>query len=78
MQLYVSYQLSELYPSSLKFSDLSDNPLNCDCNIRWLPEFLRSANESEDSPATCATPVTLAGNAVFNLTEDVFLCGKFV
>ena len=50
---------------------LDDNPLQCDCNINWLPSFLERVDH--DLP-TCATPDDLNG---IPLTEDPLLCCEF-
>ncbi len=55
-------------------SDLEGNPLNCDCNLRWLPAFLNTVTEVQF--VTCATPDNLNGSIVANLTEDQLICGE--
>ena len=56
---------------SIHLRYLDDNPLQCDCSIRWLPSFLERVDH--DSP-TCATPDNLNGET---LTEDLLFCCEF-
>lgn len=46
----------------------------CDCEVRWMPAFLR---EFSWTGARCATPVNLTGVDIASLTEDQLVCGEF-
>lgn len=47
--------------------------LNCDCNVRWLKDWLL---ERDLDDVTCATPPRLTGVMVTKLKERDFVCGK--
>lgn len=46
---------------SLKFLDVSTNPLACNCELLWLPEFARNASIKLKPPPKCATPEEFKG-----------------
>lgn len=41
---------------SLKFLDISSNPLVCDCELLWLSEYARNMSIRLKPPPKCATP----------------------
>lgn len=41
---------------SLKFLDVSSNPLACNCELLWLPEYIRNMSIKLKPPPKCATP----------------------
>ena len=48
--------------------------LHCDCNVRWLKDWLLERGLND---ITCATPIKLAGVMVTQLKERDFNCGRF-
>ncbi|GIY55548.1 uncharacterized protein CEXT_15961 [Caerostris extrusa] len=48
-------------PPSLRFIDLSENPIHCDCNIRWLNGTFHVSTVIE---GTCATPEDYEDSAI--------------
>lgn len=41
---------------SLKFLDVSSNPLACNCELLWLPEYVRNLSIKLKPPPKCTTP----------------------
>lgn len=56
---------------ALKKLDVSDNPLDCTCQLLWLRELLARRNESI---ALCATPSTLKERPLASLAPDELGC----
>ncbi|XP_074855427.1 slit homolog 1 protein isoform X3 [Carettochelys insculpta] len=52
---------------------LAQNPFICDCNLRWLSEFLRT-NPIETSGARCASPPRLANKRLGHVRSSKFRC----
>uniref|UniRef100_A0A8C3P1U5 Slit homolog 1 protein n=1 Tax=Chrysemys picta bellii TaxID=8478 RepID=A0A8C3P1U5_CHRPI len=52
---------------------LAQNPFICDCNLRWLADFLR-ANPIETSGARCASPRRLANKRIGQIKSKKFRC----
>ena len=50
---------------------LYNNPFNCDCELSWLPAFLRNVPDTGPTPTTCAAPANLAGRDISTL---LFIC----
>lgn len=58
-------------------SSLSGNPLHCDCELQWFPEFLSSLEPGTTVDAgTCHTPADMRGLALDSLNQTQFICGK--
>nr|XP_020651203.1 leucine-rich repeats and immunoglobulin-like domains protein 3 [Pogona vitticeps] len=62
-------KLKELY--------LNTSSLLCDCQLKWLPEWLTDNNFQTFVNATCAHPQTLKGRNVFAVSLDGFVCDDF-
>lgn len=61
----------------LPISHLAQNPFVCDCNVKWLADFLRS-NPIETSGARCASPRRLANKRIAQIKSSKFRCsGQF-
>ncbi|KAG8135734.1 hypothetical protein E2320_008724, partial [Naja naja] len=52
---------------------LAQNPFICDCNLKWLADFLR-ANPIETSGARCASPRRLANKRIGQIKSKKFRC----
>ncbi|NXJ32290.1 SLIT1 protein, partial [Ciconia maguari] len=52
---------------------LAQNPFVCDCNLKWLADFLR-ANPIETSGARCASPRRLANKRIGQIKSKKFRC----
>ncbi|XP_059586234.1 slit homolog 1 protein [Alligator mississippiensis] len=52
---------------------LAQNPFICDCNLKWLADFLRS-NPVETSGARCASPRRLANKRIGQIKSKKFRC----
>ncbi len=64
ISIYIPIHISALY----------ENPLQCNCKLRWLTSFLSTV--SQVLPATCATPSNLNGTEVDSLEQDQLVCGE--
>lgn len=60
-------------PPSLVRSHLAQNPFICDCNLKWLADYLRS-NPIETSGARCASPRRLANKRIGQIKSKKFRC----
>ena len=56
------------------FSHLGRNPFICDCNLRWLAEYLRVRPTLETSEARCEEPRRNAKKRISQLHPDKFKC----
>uniref|UniRef100_A0A3B3T238 Slit homolog 1 protein n=1 Tax=Paramormyrops kingsleyae TaxID=1676925 RepID=A0A3B3T238_9TELE len=52
---------------------LAQNPFICDCNLKWLADYLRS-NPIETSGARCASPRRLANKRIGQIKSKKFRC----
>ncbi|CAG9789760.1 unnamed protein product [Diatraea saccharalis] len=64
---------------SISHVALGSNPLYCDCGLRWLSEWVRSAGEYvEPGIARCADPPTMRDKLLLSTQTSAFTCrGKF-
>ena len=57
--------------------DVEDNPLVCDCNLRWLMMLQLSGTELTIDERPCIGPAALTGRTWSSLTlEDLTCSGK--
>ncbi|TKS68674.1 Slit -like protein 1 protein [Collichthys lucidus] len=56
---------------SIQTLHLAQNPFVCDCNVKWLADFLRS-NPIETSGARCASPRRLANKRIAQIKSNKF------
>ncbi|TNN75299.1 Slit 1 protein [Liparis tanakae] len=61
------------HPPSPLCSHLAQNPFICDCNLKWLADYLRS-NPIETSGARCASPRRLANKRIGQIKSKKFRC----
>ena len=84
-RLQVSYRLPftfslwdvpEAYRQSMPPSNVvtKGSALHCDCNVRWLKEWLLDKNLGD---ITCASPAKVTGVSVTKLKEKHLVCGMF-
>ncbi|KAK3507062.1 hypothetical protein QTP70_003872 [Hemibagrus guttatus] len=52
---------------------LAQNPFICDCNLKWLADYLR-ANPIETSGARCSSPRRLANKRIGQIKSKKFRC----
>lgn len=52
---------------------LAQNPFICDCNLKWLADFLRT-NPIETTGARCASPRRLANKRIGQIKSKKFRC----
>lgn len=73
--LYLPLTLSSSfqYPPPPFSSHLAQNPFICDCNLKWLADYLRS-NPIETSGARCASPRRLANKRIGQIKSKKFRC----
>lgn len=81
-QIHVTYSIScySFSPfflfvccSSSPFSHLAKNPFICDCNLRWLADYLHR-NPIETSGARCESPKRMHRRRIDVLRDDKFKC----
>lgn len=69
-----NYRYFELGSIYIDFSrHLGMNPLICDCNLRWLADYLHK-NPIETSGARCESPKRMHGRRIKTLREEKFKC----
>ena len=52
------------------FRDISDNPLLCDCNLKWLIEWTTTASIKLTQVAKCVSPPHLRGQILRKLRAN--------
>lgn len=58
---------------SIQTLHLAQNPFVCDCNVKWLADFLRT-NPIETSGARCASPRRLTNKRIAQIKSNKFRC----
>ncbi|KAK5650601.1 hypothetical protein RI129_001630 [Pyrocoelia pectoralis] len=61
------------YLKSIQTLHLARNPFICDCNLRWLAEYLHR-NPIETSGARCDTPKRMQRRRIESLKDEKFKC----
>ncbi|RVE42091.1 hypothetical protein evm_013259 [Chilo suppressalis] len=62
---------------SISHVALGSNPLYCDCNLRWLAEWVRSAGEYvEPGIARCSEPARMRDKLVLSTQASAFSCSS--
>lgn len=60
------------------YSALGDNPLYCDCNLKWLSDWIKQ-DFKEPGIAKCAGPPAMASHLVLTTPSTNFQCfGKHI
>lgn len=60
---------------SISHVALGSNPLYCDCNARWLSEWVKSAGEYvEPGIARCSEPPAMTDKLILSTQSSAFIC----
>ncbi|XP_046882537.1 leucine-rich repeats and immunoglobulin-like domains protein 1 [Hypomesus transpacificus] len=59
---------------NLKSLMIQSDSFLCDCQLRWLPEWLVTRDLVTDVNATCAHPESLEGSSIFQSPSESFVC----
>ncbi|KAI1882237.1 hypothetical protein AGOR_G00248620 [Albula goreensis] len=62
-------QLQELH--------LNTSSLLCDCQLKWLPQWVAEREFVPFINASCAHPLMLKGKSVFSVSQEDFVCDDF-
>ncbi|XP_066261672.1 leucine-rich repeat and immunoglobulin-like domain-containing nogo receptor-interacting protein 2 [Euwallacea similis] len=68
---FKSFPESVVSWNELKALELTDNPINCDCQLLWL---LKLANQKNLTNVQCASPLQLRDRSLKSLTSDDLGC----
>ncbi|XP_024431942.3 leucine-rich repeats and immunoglobulin-like domains protein 3 isoform X1 [Desmodus rotundus] len=56
---------------------LNTSSLLCDCQLKWLPQWVAENNFQSFVSASCAHPQLLKGRSIFAVSPDGFVCDDF-
>ncbi|XP_044133024.1 leucine-rich repeats and immunoglobulin-like domains protein 3 [Bufo gargarizans] len=56
---------------------LNTSSLLCDCQLKWLPQWLTENKLQKFVNANCAHPQSLKGKSIFSVSADGFVCDDF-
>lgn len=56
---------------------LNTSSLLCDCQLKWLPQWVAENNFQSFINASCAHPQLLKGRSIFAVSPDGFVCDDF-
>ncbi|XP_055468055.1 leucine-rich repeats and immunoglobulin-like domains protein 3 isoform X2 [Psammomys obesus] len=56
---------------------LNTSSLLCDCQLKWLPQWVAENNFQSFVNASCAHPQLLKGRSIFTVSPDGFVCDDF-
>ncbi|KFO24516.1 Leucine-rich repeats and immunoglobulin-like domains protein 3 [Fukomys damarensis] len=56
---------------------LNTSSLLCDCQLKWLPQWVAENNFQSFVNASCAHPQLLKGRSIFAISPDGFVCDDF-
>uniref|UniRef100_UPI00398F1BB0 leucine-rich repeats and immunoglobulin-like domains protein 1 isoform X4 n=1 Tax=Pristiophorus japonicus TaxID=55135 RepID=UPI00398F1BB0 len=62
---------------SLKELFMNSDSFLCDCQLKWLPEWLMGRAFQSSVIATCAHPESLKGKSIFIVPAESFVCDDF-
>ncbi|NWI71831.1 LRIG2 protein, partial [Todus mexicanus] len=57
---------------------LNTSSLLCDCQLKWLPQWLADTPLQQAVSVSCAHPEWLAGQSLLNVDPDDFVCDNFL
>ncbi|XP_019613627.1 PREDICTED: slit homolog 3 protein-like [Branchiostoma belcheri] len=60
----------------LRLAEMSDNPLNCDCHLKWLREAVNNT-ELLGNNVYCANPPHLSGKRFLDVPSADFKCNYY-
>ncbi|XP_015484254.1 leucine-rich repeats and immunoglobulin-like domains protein 3 isoform X2 [Parus major] len=61
----------------LKELHFNTSSLLCDCQLKWLPQWMSENNFQSFVNASCAHPQLLKGRSIFAVSLDEFVCDDF-
>ncbi|XP_072336277.1 leucine-rich repeats and immunoglobulin-like domains protein 2 isoform X2 [Scyliorhinus torazame] len=73
----MSIQENSFAQMSLMGLGLNTSSLLCDCQLKWLPQFLEEKQFQNMVTADCAHPAWLAGQSIFNVDAEDYICDAF-
>ncbi|XP_021097076.1 leucine-rich repeats and immunoglobulin-like domains protein 3 isoform X2 [Heterocephalus glaber] len=62
---------------ALEYLHLNTSSLLCDCQLKWLPQWVAENNFQSFVNASCAHPQLLKGRSIFAISPDGFVCDDF-
>uniref|UniRef100_H3AEA1 Leucine rich repeats and immunoglobulin like domains 1 n=1 Tax=Latimeria chalumnae TaxID=7897 RepID=H3AEA1_LATCH len=62
---------------NLKEFYMNSDSFLCDCQLKWLPQWLSGRGFQSSVEATCAHPETLKGKSIFLVPAENFVCDDF-
>lgn len=77
MNRIISIHPEALSRLKLKSLGLNTSGLLCDCNLKWLSQWLVDGLFQQSCTAVCAYPTPLAGRGVFSVPLEDFVCDGF-
>ncbi|KAJ6668250.1 hypothetical protein lerEdw1_015627 [Lerista edwardsae] len=61
---------------NLKELHVNSESFLCDCQLKWLPQWLTRKELQSFVVATCAHPEPLKGRSIFDVVPESFVCGS--
>ncbi|KAM4677054.1 leucine-rich repeats and immunoglobulin-like domains protein 3 [Discoglossus pictus] len=56
---------------------LNTSSLLCDCQLKWLPQWIAENHFQKHVNASCAHPQILKGRSIFDVSPEEFVCDDF-
>ncbi|XP_048462371.1 leucine-rich repeats and immunoglobulin-like domains protein 1 [Rhincodon typus] len=63
--------------NNLKEVSMNSDSFLCDCQLKWLPQWLIGRGFQSSIVATCAHPESLKGQSIFTVPAESFICDDF-
>ncbi|XP_010079511.1 PREDICTED: leucine-rich repeats and immunoglobulin-like domains protein 2 [Pterocles gutturalis] len=73
----MSIQENAFAQAHLKELILNTSSLLCDCQLKWLPQWLADSHLQQAVSVSCAHPEWLAGQSLLSVDPDDFVCDNF-
>ncbi|XP_068851717.1 leucine-rich repeats and immunoglobulin-like domains protein 2 isoform X3 [Aphelocoma coerulescens] len=73
----MSIQENAFAQAQLKELALNTSSLLCDCQLKWLPQWLSESHLLQAVNVSCAHPEWLAGQSLLSVDPDDFVCDNF-